>query len=726
MRSFSALWKPLNTRLEQYVKVAGDNPDTVLQKKIWWLLNIASAPILALSIVLMGTVLGKAVLVFNILFLLSMILPLVVFHFHRRNITAYALFSQLAIVVLTSIKVYLMGGMVNVGTPVYVGLIGPIYALILPNKKRAVSLFLLYTATMIIATLANPLESEPYVFYRYFMGFLISNSAIFFTLYYFTSQWEKTKEAEKTRLKEINTFKTRFYTHIAHEFRTPLSIITGIADQIKADPSRWLNPGHEMIKRNTENLISLTNQLLDLAKLEDKSMPLNLVQDDLVLYTRYLVESFHSVAELKKIKLRFSTAVEELIMDMDPDKLRDILSNLLSNALKFTPEGGSVTVNLQDINETGNPFVKLEVKDTGIGIPVEEQPFIFDRYFQANNHLESQRSGSGLGLALTRELVRLLGGEIGVSSTPGKGSMFEVKLPVSNDAQPISLPTLNGVQTTPELTKKPHEQVKPKEAETKALNLLLVEDNADVIRYLQSLLEGEYHIEIACNGTEGLQKALSVIPDLIISDVMMPEMDGFTLSRKLKADLRTSHIPIVLLTARSDFDSRMEGLKSGADAYLSKPFNRQELFVRINALIGLRKDLQARYALLADRKNFHEQARNGKHLREDAFMEKVQELLMAHLSDEEFGIAQLCEVLGMSRSQLYRKFAALTDMSVYQFIITLRLEKAKELLATTHLNVSEVAYDTGFKNPAHFSRAFSEKFGYAPSQLKSAHPTADH
>ncbi|MBT8222464.1 MAG: HAMP domain-containing histidine kinase, partial [Eudoraea sp.] len=398
MRSFSALWKPLNTRLEQYVKVAGDNPDTVLQKKIWWLLNIASAPILALSIVLMGTVLGKAVLVLNILFLLSMILPLVVFHFHRRNITAYALFSQLAIVVLTSLKVYLMGGMVNVGTPVYVGLIGPVYALILPNKKRAVNIFLLYTATMIMATLANPLESEPYVFYRYFMGFLISNSAIFFTLYYFTSQWEKAKEAEKTRLKEIDTFKTRFYTHIAHEFRTPLSIITGIADQIKADPSRWLNPGHEMIKRNTENLISLTNQLLDLAKLEDKSMPLKLVQDDLVLYTRYLVESFHSMAELKKIRLRFSSAVEELIMDMDPDKLRDILSNLLSNALKFTPEGGRVTVNLQDINETGNPFVKLEVKDTGIGIPVEEQPFIFDRYFQAKNNLESQRSGSGLGL----------------------------------------------------------------------------------------------------------------------------------------------------------------------------------------------------------------------------------------------------------------------------------------------------------------------------------------
>ena len=726
MIDFSGLWKRFNTQLEAYVKVTGDNADTILQKKIWWLLNITSAPILAVSIVLMGTLLGEAVLVFNILFLLGMMLPLIVFHFHRRDITAFALFSQLVLVLLTSIKVYLMGGMVNVGTPVYVGLIGPVYALILPNKRRAVNIFLLYTAAMIIATLANPLRSEPYVFYRYFMGFLISNTAIFFTLYYFTSQWEKAKQAEKKRLEELDAFKTKFYTHIAHEFRTPLSIITGIADQIKSDPAKWLAPGHEMIKRNSENLISLTNQLLDMAKLEDKSMPLNLVHDDLVLYTRYLVESFHSMAEQKNIALRFTSVAEELFMDLDPDKLRDIISNLLSNALKFTPEGGSVVVSLQPIDKAQQPYVNLQVKDTGIGIPGEEQPLVFNRYFQAENHHNVQQSGSGLGLALTQELVRLMGGEITVHSTPGKGSVFEVRLPVCHEAKPASLPTLNGLQIARNQPDVSELEMKPKEAHGKALNLLLVEDNADVIRYLESLLEGEYHIEIARNGVEGYEKALACIPDLIISDVMMPEMDGYTLSRKLKADLRTSHIPIVLLTARSDFDSRIEGLKSGADAYLSKPFNRRELFIRINSLIALRKDLQARYAVMADQKAYRDVSENGKHEREDAFMDKVREILESHLSDEEFGITQLCEALAMSRSQLYRKFAALTDISVNQFLMALRLEKAKELLATTQLNVSEVAYDTGFKNPAHFSRAFSEKFGYAPSQLKSAHPTADH
>ncbi len=720
MKRFSGQWRKINAQLEAYVHVAGDNPDTVLHKKIWWLLNCGALPVLLGSILLMGTSLGKGVFFFNILFMLSMLLPLFVFHFYRNNISRYALFSQLALVLLASIKVYIMGGMVNVGTPVYVGLIGPIYALTLPNKRRAIAIFLLYTFCIIMATLTNPMDAEPYIFYRYFMGFLISNTAIFFTLYYFTSQWEKAKEAEKNRIKEIDDLKTKFYTHIAHEFRTPLSIISGVADQIKIDPGQWLDRGQEMIKRNTENLISLTNQLLDLAKLEDKSMPLKLVHDDVVLYLRYLTESFHSMAEIKGITLNFTSAVDEFYMDLDPDKLRDVLSNLLSNALKFTPESGKVSVLLDTIDKEGKPYLKLCVKDSGIGIPTEEQPLVFDRYFQAKNHLESHSSGSGLGLSLTQELVRLMEGEIKLQSSPGKGSAFEVYLAVTHNAKPVSLPGLDGIhiRTNPEV-----EDYQPLPRDHKRadglLTILLVEDNADVVRYLHSLLEGDYLIEIARNGAEGYQKALECIPDLIISDVMMPEMDGYTLSKKIKADLRTSHIPIVLLTARSDFDSRLEGLKSGADAYLSKPFNRKELYIRINTLIALRQGLQARYALLADQKILRQTSGDEKHLREDEFMNNVKEVLEVHLSDEEFGISQLCEALAMSRSQLYRKFAALTDMSVNQFIITLRLEKAKELLATSELNVSEVAYDTGFKNPAHFSRVFSHKFGYPPSQLRA-------
>ena len=423
MNLFSGIWKRIGGRLESYVRVAGDNPDTVLQKKIWWLLNLTSVPVLLLAVLFMGRNLGSGVFYVNILFLLSLLLPLFIFHYHKTDIEFYALFSQLAIVLLTAVKVYLMGGMAQAGTPVYVGLIGPIYALILPKKSRAVYIFLLYTLVMITATLLNPNGGEQYLFYRYFLGFLISNTAIFFTLYYFTTQWEKGKAAEKDRLRELDQLKTKFYTHIAHEFRTPLSIINGLVDQMREDPERWLVSGHTIIKRNSDNLVSLTNQLLDLAKLEDRSMKLNLILDDVVSYTRYLVESFHSLASTRNIRLTYRADPEVIYMDMDLEKIRDILSNLLSNALKFTPEGGSVEVLLQGLVIKDQRVLRLLVRDTGIGIPLKDQPLIFNRYFQARNHLDNRTPGSGLGLALTRELVKLLEGDINVGSTPGKGSI---------------------------------------------------------------------------------------------------------------------------------------------------------------------------------------------------------------------------------------------------------------------------------------------------------------
>jgi DNA-binding response OmpR family regulator len=364
--------------------------------------------------------------------------------------------------------------------------------------------------------------------------------------------------------------------------------------------------------------------------------------------------------------------------------------------------------------------MKLQVKDSGVGIEREEQSLVFNRYFQAKNHLETQSPGTGLGLALTRELVKLMGGEISVQSKVGKGSVFEVLLPISKTAEPISLSHIHNIKRYPYYSEVPQVIENNKDQLLRsALKLLLVEDNPDVIRYLKSLLEEDYNVEEALSGTEGFEKAQETIPDLIISDVMMPGMDGFSLCRKLKADLKTSHIPIVLLTARSDFDSRIEGLSTGADAYLSKPFNKRELFVQINTLIESRKALQKRYTLLYNKGSLPASATPERYSREDAFMDKVRQLLEAHLSQEEFGIEQLCEALAMSRSQLYRKFSALSDMTVNQFIIALRLEKARELLATTEFNVSEVAYDTGFKNPAHFSRVFSERFGYPPSHVKS-------
>lgn len=711
MFSFKDSIRKSGDRLTAYVSLPADTLEVVLNKKIWWLLNLSSIPILLLASFLLGSHAGQIIVYLNIAFVLSSVIPLIVFNFYKKHIENYALFTQLSMVVITSIKVYYMEGMVHAGTPLFVGLLAPVYAMTLPSKKRAVFVFVLYTSAMIGATLLNPITSEDNIFSMYFLGFLISVTFIFFTLYYFTTRLEEAKRSEKKQMQELDELKTKLYTHIAHEFRTPLGIITGMVDQMKNNPAEWMDEGHSIIKRNTNNLINLTNKLLDLSKLEANSMPVNLVQDDIALHMRYLVESFHSLAQIKNIRLQLSINPEEILMDFDPDKIRDIVSNLISNAIKFTPYGGSVKIALRIID---HKKLELSVKDTGIGIPQEQLSNIFDRYFQAKNHLETLREGTGLGLALTKELVKLHQGTICVNSILNKGSEFIIALPITNKAKEVHLPIFDeisiekvGLFESPITTKK-----------NKQLKLLIVEDNTDVTRYLFSLLSNNYDIKTAGNGFEGLSKAIKVIPDLIISDVMMPVMDGFSMCTQLKEDIRTSHIPIILLTARFDPDSRMEGLKAGADAFLAKPFNNKELFIRIEKLIELRKKLQARYKV-SDNHEIKITPNNKFYLnKEDLFMYEVRNVLEAHLSDEAFGIRELCRSLAMSRAQLYRKFSALTDTTVSSFIRSLRLKKAKELLLTTNLNVTEVAFDTGFKNLAHFSRIFSREFGYAPSKAK--------
>ncbi|WP_242092257.1 ATP-binding protein [Aestuariivivens sediminicola] len=698
--------------MTQYVYQSDDTSDNIILKITWLLLNIGGLLFLLPFTFIYGFTSGPVVFVMNIIFCLGLMIPLMIFHFHRRNIESFAFATQLILVVMTSIKVYLMGGLLNVGTPVYVGLMAPIYALTLPNKKRAVFIFIFFIVSLIIATLLNPHGPDDHLFAHYFVGLLIFSSFTFFTLYYYTTQLQRIKAQEKKRVKDLDELRTKFYTHITHEFRTPVNIIAGMVDQMKKNPSKWLNEGHSIVKRNSRNLISLTDKLLDLSKLKAGSMPLNFIQDDIVLYIEYLVESFHSLAAVKHIKLSFSAEPKTIRMDFDPDKIHDIIYNLISNAIKFTPDRGSVKIGLTRIEDYS--FV-LKVKDTGIGIPKDQLHRIFDPYFQAKNHLETLKEGSGLGLSLTREIVKLLDGTIQVNSIYNKGSLFTVTLPITNRAPIAQLPlppkaSHDGsvMLHTPAVERQ----------DTNQLTLLIVEDNTDVIRYLQSLLAPYYHLEVAGNGFEGLNRSLEIIPDLIISDVMMPVMDGFTMCKKLKENIRTSHIPIVLLTARVDSDSRNEGLKCGADAYLNKPFNQEELFIRINKLIALRHQLQLRYRSVHQEQLSSDTMVRSDRCKEDQFIHEVHTILKAHLADEEFGIKALCRSLGMSRAQLYRKFSALTNTTVYCYLRTLRLKKARELLLTTNRNVTEVAYDTGFKNLSHFSRTFAKEFGHAPSKTK--------
>ncbi len=717
MERLHSILNRINAWLNYYLDVPGDNQETILQKKIWWLLLVTGLPVLIILSFIIGNKEGNAVVIVNYIWATWFFTMGVIFHFHRKSIKKFAIVTQIGIVLFACVKIYLLGGLLHAGTPIYIGLSGPLYALTLPEKKRAVFVFLLYIGLTVLATLLQDQAIETYLLNYHFFGFVIGISMIFIALYYYTYRVEALKLEEKRRMNELDEFKTKLYNNITHEFRTPLTIILGMVDQIKNNPEKWTDEGFEMIKRNGRHLLNLTNQMLDLSKLESNAMPVNLIQDDITVYLKYLVESFYSLANAKNIKLLFKNYHDEIYMDFDPDKLRDIVSNLVSNAIKFTPDGGQVQVSLLMQKKTGSSHLILSVKDTGIGISHEHLPKVFDRYFQLENHQEQQIEGTGLGLALTKELVKLLKGEIKVDSAINTGTEFTVLLPITNCS------TLGHSNLSKEL-----EEIRSVKSEkiayplvdnsSKKLRLLIVEDNEDVVNYLHSILSEYYNIEVAKNGLEGYNKAVDIIPDLVVSDVMMPVMDGFGFCEKLKSDLRTSHIPVVLLTARADVDSKMEGLKAGADVYLAKPFNRKELFVRIEKLIELRNKLQQRYegiVTLGQNKDIGDTVI----LKEDVFMKKVRKILEFHLSEEEFGILELCSSIGMSRAQLYRKFSALTNTSVHHYIRKLRLVKAKELLLSTDLNVSEVAYDTGFKNPSHFSRVYSEEFGIAPSKTKA-------
>ncbi|HOW31674.1 MAG TPA: helix-turn-helix domain-containing protein, partial [Bacteroidales bacterium] len=355
--------------------------------------------------------------------------------------------------------------------------------------------------------------------------------------------------------------------------------------------------------------------------------------------------------------------------------------------------------------------------DTGPGISPEMLPHVFDRFFRVETTTGADAGGTGLGLALVREMAKLIGGSIDVQSRPGSGSTFMLVIPVTNKAAIVAMehpnPSENDLIPVDHDTSGKTTGKRKTTANADLPVLLIVEDSSDVTEYLQELTGKYYQVITASNGREGLEKALSAVPDIILSDVMMPEMDGISMLDALKNDFRTSHIPVVMLTAKADIQSKLHGLERGADAYISKPFNRDELLLQLRNLLRLRSRLQQRYAGMGPLTPVEDK---GTAI-EDKFMLKVRNLLEMYLDDDRFGINELCSELGMSRAQLYRKFKSLTNKTVNEYIRSFRLHKARELLISSELNVSEVAYETGFKNLSHFSRVFTEEFGRNPSEI---------
>lgn len=537
------------------------------------------------------------------------------------------------------------------------------------------------------------------------------------SLIYFLHKFQlsrKLERAEAEKIKEIDQLKTRLYTNITHEFRTPLTVILGMVEQIKEQPKNWLKEGLTMIYRNGNYLLNLVNQMLDLQKLESGHVTLQLVQGDVLPYLRYITESFHSYAESRGLELHFLANDEQINMDYDKEKLLNIVSNLLSNAVKYNLEGGNIYLQVEQIKNEEREQLRLKVRDTGIGISKDRLPQIFNRFYQIGSNGAGKNEGTGIGLAIVDELIKLLNGHIDVKSTLGKGTEFTIWLPVSRNAPIEQEFSVNQVISKAKsflptnIQRLEQANLVPKESDQ--MLVLIAEDNADVVRYLQACLEDNYQVLIAINGKDGLEKAIKTIPDIVISDVMMPEMDGFQLCDALKGDERTSHIPIILLTAKADSESRIAGLKRGADAYLSKPFNKEELLVRLEKLIELRRILRERYENVIP-----EKSKNQVFEIEDAFLKKVRSIIEDNIENEDFDVMYLSRALTMSRTQVYRKIKALTDRSIVSYILFIRLNLAKKLLETTTKTVTEVAFEVGFKDLSHFSRSYSTEFGYPPS-----------
>ena len=628
---------------------------------------------------------------------------------------------QLSIILVTCYFMIRLGGLLYSGGLLLTGFSILFMSINLQNPRITLFLFIVYILTLIVTVVLEPVFSRtPELTDAQNKLFFIVNLTwqAGYTLIIIINNinqkkmlWEL-KQAEATSLKELDEAKTKLLTNISHEFRTPLTIMLGMARLIKEHPDEWFRKGSEKIIQNGHALLHLVNDLLDMARLEAGAMTVNCLQQDIITQLRYLVGSFSSVATEKNIDLQFSPHSGEFIMDFDEDKLMQIVSNLLSNALKFTPKDGKVELSTENL--LSQHSFSIRVKDNGPGIAAEHLPQIFDRFYRIENPLLQSQSGSGLGLALTRELITLMNGTVSVESEPGAGTQFTITLPVTNEA-PLKekMTEIETLEFTDSAERFQINKLPPDN--TSAPVVLIVEDNRDLTEYLQHILATEYRVVSAADGKSGLEQAFELIPDIIVSDVMMPVMDGIALLERLKSDIRTSHIPVVMLTAKADITSRLTGLEKGADEYLAKPFHEKELRIRLRNLIDMRERMQQHFASLTPDAT-HLQDKSLKI--ENEFIRKIRAFMEENIAAEEFEIQQLCRQMAMSRAQLYRKFKALTGKSVFEYLRTLRLHKAKELLLTSTLNVTQVCFDVGFNNLSHFSRIFTEEFGRKPSDFR--------
>jgi signal transduction histidine kinase/DNA-binding response OmpR family regulator len=512
------------------------------------------------------------------------------------------------------------------------------------------------------------------------------------------------KEAE--RLKVLSKVKANFFANISHEFRTPLTLILGpIEDLIRQNPN---NQVYKLIYNNATRLLKLINQLLDLSKLEAKKIKLDLQTVELSDFFNSIMLSFVPLAERKNIEFQFLQNNNEVYGSIDKDKVEKILVNLLSNAFKFTEANKKVLAKIAYENDQ----LVITISDEGIGIPSGKLGNIFDRFYQIDSNNNRKYEGTGIGLALVKELVDIMNGKIYVESQVNKGTTFEVILPIDVMQNIGTVEKTNKIfASSYDFVENTIDSIEVNDDDQRPI-LLVVDDNNDIRTYLRIIFESTYQIIEATNGKEGINQAQNQIPDLIISDVMMPEMDGYEFCKYIKSNNKTSHIPIIMLTAKANMESRLEGLEVNVDDYIVKPFNREEIEARVKNLITLREKLRQQFGKELIKLSPDDVKVNSL----DAnFLNKIKEVLELNVSNQKFDVSEFAAAMNMSSVQLRRKLKSLTNFTVVEFVRNYRLQKAANLLGQGAGTVTEIAYQVGFESLPYFSRVFQEYYGIQPS-----------
>lgn len=691
--------------LDRIFTYDGIDPDTLRYKRTYGSQVAIVAFFVALMFIPVLYFKIASLLLYGILLLGWYLVFLAVFIHVKAKLEWLVHLSQHLQLFFTFLVIVRLGGIHNCGGIILAGLSAVILSVIFYSVRWSIWYFTVYVILTVSAALIQwqiqlPAEMSPEVNHLFFLfnTLFITGFTLGIVLVYLDQHTHMERERAE-RLEELDHVKSDLFANISHEFRTPLTLILGRMDQLEEYPQHGYEDAVRSVRENSQRLLFLVQQMLDLSGLQSKTIELHPVTGEMNAFLTREFEAFREEAEKKKLVYRFQPLSDVLYLDFDHGKMKQLLGNLLSNAIKYTPPGGEISLRCR---QEDADLLLLEVADTGIGISTEDQGRIWERFFRVGGGGLARQQGAGLGLPIVREIVQLMNGSIKLGSELGKGTTIRVELPLdtfrSKEISPFS------------------KEMLPDGEEGSLPLLLIVEDQDELGAYLESMLARQYRVIRASDGKEGVEQALKYVPDIILSDVMMPHMDGIAMLDQLKRELLTNHIPVILLTAKVNIMSRLEGLERGADVYLEKPFRKEELLIHLKRLMDQRRSDRLKYQLPLS----GEDLKRLDDRYEQRFFSRFHELLKERLHDEDFTVRQMALAAGMSRTQFYRKFSALTGTSPMDYLHKYRLHAARQMLKETNMRVTQIAFEVGFRNLSHFSQRFHQEFGISPSRYRES------